>query len=130
MNLPSRTEMLAAVRRRDPSYDGLFVIAVRTTGIFCRMGCPARAPKPENVEFYASAAEALRAGYRPCKRCQPLARRGEAPDWLSPLLAEVERAPTRRWTDGDLRSLGYEPSRVSRWFKSNHGMTFHAYSRA
>jgi AraC family transcriptional regulator of adaptative response/methylated-DNA-[protein]-cysteine methyltransferase len=128
--MPTRAEMLSATRRRDHSYDGLFVIAVRTTGIFCRIGCPARAPKPENVEFFPSCADALRAGYRPCKRCQPLAPPGEAPAWLGPLLAEVERAPARRWRDADVRALNVDPTRVARWFKAHHGMTFHAYSRA
>lgn len=129
-SLPSRRVMLAATRRRDHSYDGTFVIAVRTTGIFCRIGCPARAPKPENIQFFATCADALRAGYRPCKRCQPLAPRGAAPEWLAPLLAEVERDPARRWRDRDVRALDIEPARVARWFKAQHGMTFHAYSRA
>jgi len=60
-----------AVLERRPSADGLFVIAVRTTGIFCRPTCPARPPKRENVAFFASPAEAAAAGYRPCKRCHP-----------------------------------------------------------
>jgi AraC family transcriptional regulator of adaptative response/methylated-DNA-[protein]-cysteine methyltransferase len=122
--------MLTAVRRRDRSYDGLFVIAVRTTGIFCRLGCPARPPRSGNIEFYPSSAEAFRAGYRPCKRCTPLAAPGQAPAWLAPLLDRVERDPARRWRDADLREIDLEPSRVSRWFKTHHGMTFHAYSRA
>ncbi|HVS17780.1 MAG TPA: Ada metal-binding domain-containing protein, partial [Planctomycetota bacterium] len=51
--LPPRAEMLAAVRRRDARYEGVFVLAVRTTGVACRPGCPARTPRPENVEFFA-----------------------------------------------------------------------------
>ena len=77
--------MLAALRRRDRSFDGLFIIAVKTTRIFCRMGCPSRPPKTENIDFYRTCADAIRAGYRPCKRCKPLAAEGEAPDWLTPL---------------------------------------------
>ncbi len=60
-----------AVSRRDASADGEFVFAVRTTGIFCRPSCPAKRPKRENVEFYASPEIAIAAGYRPCKRCNP-----------------------------------------------------------
>jgi AraC family transcriptional regulator of adaptative response / DNA-3-methyladenine glycosylase II len=60
-----------AMRRRDPSFDGLFFVAVKTTGIYCRPVCPARTPKRENITFYPSAAAAERAGYRPCLRCRP-----------------------------------------------------------
>lgn len=62
-----RTARLA----RDARFDGLFFIAVRTTGIFCRPICPAVAPKEENVEYYAHPGQALSAGYRPCLRCRP-----------------------------------------------------------
>jgi AraC family transcriptional regulator of adaptative response/methylated-DNA-[protein]-cysteine methyltransferase len=127
--LPARRELLRAFNRRDESYEGVFVTAVRTTGIFCRPTCPARRPKPENVEFFATSRDALGAGYRPCKRCTPLSPAGHAPAWLAPLLDAVEREPTRRWRDGDLRRLGLSPSRIARWFKSHHGVTFHAYSR-
>ena len=56
---------------RDKAADGQFVAGVTTTGIYCRPGCPARLPRRENVRFFASAAEAERAGFRPCKRCRP-----------------------------------------------------------
>lgn len=61
----------AARLRRDPAYDGLFFIAVRTTGIYCRPVCPVKQPLTKNVAFYASAAAAERDGYRPCLRCRP-----------------------------------------------------------
>lgn len=128
--LPPRTEMLRAFARKDPTYEGVFLTAVRTTGIFCRPTCPARRPRPDHVEFFATCAEALLAGYRPCRRCRPMEPVGEAPRWLAGLLREVERDPTRRWRDPDLRKLGLDPVRVRRWFKTHHGMTFHAYSRA
>lgn len=128
--LPPRPEMLRAFTRRDPAYEGVFLTAVRTTGIFCRPTCPARRPRPDNVEFFATSAEALLAGYRPCRRCRPMEPVGETPRWLAGLLREVDRDPARRWRDPDLRALGLDPSRVRRWFKAHHGMTFHAYSRA
>jgi AraC family transcriptional regulator of adaptative response / DNA-3-methyladenine glycosylase II len=59
------------MRRRDASFDGLFFVAVKTTGIYCRPVCPARMPRRENITFYPSAAAAERAGYRPCLRCRP-----------------------------------------------------------
>ena len=61
----------AAFVARDATFDGQFFIAVETTGIYCRPSCPAKRAKRENVRFYATAAEAERAGFRPCKRCKP-----------------------------------------------------------
>lgn len=60
-----------AHRRRDARYDGRFFTAVTSTGIFCRPVCPATPPKPENCRFFASAAGAMAAGFRPCLRCRP-----------------------------------------------------------
>jgi AraC family transcriptional regulator of adaptative response/methylated-DNA-[protein]-cysteine methyltransferase len=59
------------VLKRDRSVDGQFFYSVRTTGVYCRPSCASRPARPENVEFHASAADAERAGYRPCKRCRP-----------------------------------------------------------
>ncbi len=122
--------MLRAFLERDARYEGLFYTGVRTTGIFCRPTCPARKPRIENVEFFGSTAAALLAGYRPCRRCEPMRVPGGAPAWLRPLVDRVEREPTRRWRDRDIRHLGLDPGRVRRWFQRHHGMTFHAYSRA
>jgi AraC family transcriptional regulator of adaptative response/methylated-DNA-[protein]-cysteine methyltransferase len=121
--------MYAAVLQRDAGFDGVFFLAVTTTGIFCRPSCPAKKPAAKNVEYYASARDALFAGYRPCKRCRPLEPPGAAPEWLRPLLTEVEGIAAPRWTDADLRRRGLEPARVRRWFKDQYGMTFHAYQR-
>jgi AraC family transcriptional regulator of adaptative response/methylated-DNA-[protein]-cysteine methyltransferase len=128
--LPSRTEMLEALQTRNATYDGVFYTAVRTTGIFCRPVCPARRPKPENIEFFATTQDALYSGYRPCRRCRPLEPTGSPPDWLRSLLDELDAEPQRRWTDRDLRERGLQPDRVRRWFQRHHGMTFHAYGRA
>jgi AraC family transcriptional regulator of adaptative response/methylated-DNA-[protein]-cysteine methyltransferase len=122
--------MLAALARRDTSYEGIFVVCVTTTGIFCRPGCGARLPRPEHVEFVLDVGEALRAGYRPCARCRPTEPAGAPPGFLRDLLRRVEEDPSRRWRDHDLRDLGLEPDRVRRWFQRHHGMSFHAYSRA
>jgi AraC family transcriptional regulator of adaptative response/methylated-DNA-[protein]-cysteine methyltransferase len=63
-------ERWAAIERRDPRAVGAFFCAVRTTGIYCLPSCSAR-PLRKNVGFYDTAAEALAAGYRACKRCKP-----------------------------------------------------------
>lgn len=128
--MPSSSVMHQAVRARDKSFEGVFWIAVTTTHIFCRPGCPARTPKKENIRFLPSVAECLASGFRACRRCRPLERDGETPDWLRPLLIEVEKDPARRWRDHELESAGFHPVRVRRWFQAQHGMTFHGYLRA
>jgi AraC family transcriptional regulator, regulatory protein of adaptative response / methylated-DNA-[protein]-cysteine methyltransferase len=65
------TAQYEAFQRRDPAFDGVVFVAVRTTGVYCRPVCPARTPFPRNVSFYPSAAAAERAGFRPCLRCRP-----------------------------------------------------------
>ncbi len=127
---PTDLELYEALCRRDAEYEGLFVVGVKTTGVFCRPTCPARKPKLTNVNFYRNATAALLAGFRPCKRCLPMECLGKTPIWMQDLLSRVENDPTRRWKDQDLRELGCEPARVRRWFKQHHGMTFHAYLRA
>jgi AraC family transcriptional regulator of adaptative response/methylated-DNA-[protein]-cysteine methyltransferase len=121
--------MMQAFLDRDPDFDGVFVTGVTTTGIFCRPTCPARKPRPENVEFFRSASDALVAGFRPCKRCLPLAVGGPSPAWLTPLLADVEADPLRRWRDRDLVERGLDPDTVRRWFQRHHGISFHTYHR-
>jgi AraC family transcriptional regulator of adaptative response/methylated-DNA-[protein]-cysteine methyltransferase len=125
----SAGEMQRAYLARDASYDGLFFLAVRTTGIFCRPTCPARKPLPRNVEYFPTSRAALVAGYRPCKRCRPLAA-DDQPDWVADLLADVERDPTVRLTEQDLTSRGIDPATVRRYFLRHYGMTFQAYARA
>ena len=65
------TAQYAAFQRRDPAWDGIVFVAVKTTGVYCRPVCPARTPLARNVRFYGSAASAERAGFRPCLRCRP-----------------------------------------------------------
>ncbi len=119
----------------DRSYDGVFLTGVRTTGIFCRPTCPARKPRPENVEFFRSSQEALAAGYRACLRCHPMdmpgaPRPGPDTDAMLALVAEAESQPERRWRERDLIARGLNPDRVRRWFVAQHGMSFHAWQRA
>jgi len=122
--------MYEALLARDSSYDGIFFVGVRSTGIFCRPVCPARKPMRRNVDFYATAREALAHGFRPCKRCRPLQPRGETPVAIQRLIEEIEADPSLRLRDADLRARGVEPAMARRWFKHHHGMTFHAYQRA
>ena len=128
--LPDTEIMYSALVNKDSNFEGIFMAGIKTTGIFCRPTCTARKPKPENVEFFGTAHEALVSGYRPCKVCNPLSYKGTAPDWLNPLLAEINENPLVRIQSSDLRSRGLEPNRVNYWFKKHHGITFQAYLRA
>lgn len=114
----------------DSAYEGVFFTAVKTTGIFCRPTCTARKPKPENVDFYRTAEDALSAGFRSCLRCRPLDVAAHAPDWVQALLNAVDARPNNRWSDDEIEANGVEPLRLRRWFKQHRGMTFHTYMRA
>jgi AraC family transcriptional regulator of adaptative response / DNA-3-methyladenine glycosylase II len=69
--LPDARACEKARLSRDARFDGLFFTAVTSTGIYCRPVCPAPSPKRENIRYYASAAAAEAAGFRPCLRCRP-----------------------------------------------------------
>ena len=122
--------MYRAFERKDSSYEGVFWLGVRTTGIFCRPTCRARTPKRENVEFFGAPSEALHAGYRPCMKCRPLDRGRKPPRLVEQLLVAVEREPGRRYRDSELLDMGIDPSTARRQFKRYCGMTFQAYHRA
>jgi AraC family transcriptional regulator, regulatory protein of adaptative response / methylated-DNA-[protein]-cysteine methyltransferase len=127
--LPPRPEMEQAYRSSDATYDGIFYLGVRTTGIFCRPSCGARKPLARNVDFFATAREAVFAGYRPCRRCNPMLAPGQPPEWVERLLVTIERSPDQRFTDAALRKLKIDPARARRFFKAHYGMTFQAYCR-
>ncbi len=122
--------MHRALVERDGSFEGVFFACVRTTGIFCRPTCHARKPKPGNVEFVRTATEALHAGYRPCKVCDPLGNDPERPKWAQALLDGMAERPGERVSDATLRARGLEPAAVRRYFKKHFGVTFHAFSRS
>lgn len=94
-----------AVVARDRRFDGRFFTAVLTTGVYCRPVCPARRPARENVRFYACAAAAENAGFRPCLRCRPETAPGSAAWRGTP--ATVSRA-LRLIEDGVLDRDGVE----------------------
>src|SRR5215831_5825199 len=91
--LPPTETMYRALVNRDPSFEGIFYIGVRTTGIFCRPTCSAKKPARENVDFFATSSDALESGYRLCLRCHPLDPNAPPPKLIERLRAEVERAP-------------------------------------
>jgi len=128
--LPPRETMYRALVNRDSSFEGIFYVGVRTTGIFCRPTCTAKKPARENVNFFGTLSEALHNGYRPCLRCQPMDPNGHPPELIERLRAEVERVPGGRLTDKELAAMSIDPSTARRQFKRHYGMTFQAYHRA
>lgn len=121
--------MYKALLDKDKQFEGQFVAAIKTTGIFCRPSCTARKPRKENVVFFENTKAALAGGYRPCKICKPLLKYGEMPEEIRQLIIEIELNPTERITDYNIYKKGIEPNRVRRWFQKNHGMTFQSYQR-
>lgn len=114
---------------KNPDFEGVFWMGVKTTGIFCRPTCTARKPKPENVEFFNHTKEAILKGYRPCKVCKPLDNPEVTPLAIQQLLNELSADPSLKIKDYDLVQRGLEPAAVRRWFLKHHGITFHAFQR-
>ncbi|MDA9372243.1 bifunctional transcriptional activator/DNA repair enzyme AdaA [Porticoccaceae bacterium] len=123
-DLPNHHELYQALLKRDPRFDGQTYVAVLTTGVFCRLICPARKPKPENCNFYSTVAECIEAGFRPCKRCHPLRPNASANPSIVMLLQGLEERPEHRWREGDIEKMGFDLSTVRRCFKRQYGMTF------
>ena len=92
-----------AVQSGDPRFDGWFVTAVTSTGIYCRPSCPARTPLRRNVRFLPTAVAAQRAGFRACKRCRPDATPG-SPEW--DVRADVVGRAMRLIADGTIDRSG------------------------
>lgn len=123
-DLPDHQTLYAALLARDPRFDGQAYVCVASTGIFCRLTCPARKPKPENCTFFATIGECIEAGYRPCKRCHPLQAAALADPTIAALLHALDERPDLRWSESHIVQLGYDLSTVRRSFKRQFGMTF------
>lgn len=120
--LPDDDTLYQALLDQDPSYEGRAFVGVTSTGIFCRLTCPARNPLRKNCRFFESAAACLEAGFRPCKRCHPLGQSTD-PVIAKPLTA-LEADPLHRWAEPDILAMGLDPSTVRRAFKRQFGITF------
>ncbi|MBS0359091.1 MAG: bifunctional transcriptional activator/DNA repair protein Ada [Proteobacteria bacterium] len=123
-------EYYKALLAKNPKYDGIFYVGVKTTGVFCRSTCPARKPKLENCEFFTTVKEALLASFRPCRRCKPLSHPNQVSPIIKVLVNAVEENPEKRWKEADFRRLSIDISTVRRQFKKRFGMTFVEYARA
>ena len=123
-------EFWRALQKRDTTYEGIFFLGVKTTGIFCRPICSARKPLRKNVEFFPGKSEALHAGFRPCLRCKPMHTTGDVPSLVEKLRKHVELDPSQRLRERNLIDMGIDPSTARRQFQRFFGMSFQAYQRA
>lgn len=123
-------QMRDAVRARDSAFDGRFVYAVVTTGVYCRPSCAARPARAENLRFFDTGADAMAGGYRPCKRCRPdqPAGRFEA---MVRLARYIEAHSDEALTLADLAErAGMSPSSLQRAFRAAFGVSPKAYRDA
>ena len=121
--MTTEQQMQSAVHSRDATYDGRFVYAVITTGVYCRPSCAARTPRVENLRYFPTAAEAAAAGFRPCKRCCP-----------DEILRDFERViEAARYIEANsdepltlarlAKRAGLSPARFQRAFKAAFGVS-------
>ena len=117
-----------AFDQRDRRADGTFVVAVRTTRIYCKPSCAARHPRRENVRFLATPEEARAEGYRACLRCRPdeIGRDAQA---VADALALIEASEDTIPLDALAARVGYAPHHFHRLFKRDTGVTPAAYAR-
>ena len=126
-------EYWEAVRSRNRALDGVFVYAVRSTGIYCRPSCPSRRPKREHVQFFGSPTGAEQAGYRACRRCQPEKQTPDEPNLLlvqrmCRYLSEPrDQLPT---LDALAQEFHLSPYHLQRTFKRIVGVTPRLYAEA
>lgn len=123
-----RETALAAFEARDRTMDGRFVVAVKTTNIYCKPSCPARRPRLENIEILADTATARAQGYRACLRCRPddTARDKDAVARAVTLLETAETAPSLAEL---AEAVGYTPHHFQRLFTRQIGVSPAAYAR-
>jgi AraC family transcriptional regulator, regulatory protein of adaptative response / methylated-DNA-[protein]-cysteine methyltransferase len=140
--MTTKTEMLAAATVSDPRWaalaardsaaDGTFFYSVRTTGVYCRPSCAARVARPENVAFHLTAADAERAGFRPCKRCKPdqPPRAEQHAAKIAALCRVIAHAEPALSLAALAKHAGFSTSHLHRVFKAVTGLTPKEYAAA
>ncbi len=120
--------MWRAIARRDATFEGVFWFGVRTTGVFCRPGCCSRTPRAANVEFFSDPREALRSGYRACRKCLSSASALDS-DVVRQALALSDEHLDRRLTREELRTAALDGVTVDRAFRRRYHLTFQEFHR-
>ncbi len=121
-----------AVRKRDASYGGVFYFGVKTTGVYCRPGCPSPIPRRENVVFAFSPSSLVSAGYRPCRRCHPdgSSTADASVAAVVDLCRYIEESETVPAVAELASRAGLSASTVNRLFKQALGVTPREYADA
>jgi AraC family transcriptional regulator of adaptative response/methylated-DNA-[protein]-cysteine methyltransferase len=128
----SEAARFRAFAERDTNAEGHFIIAVKTTGIYCRPNCPARPPKRENIEFFDDIASARAAGYRACLRCKPdePAQGVRVAAMITKACRRLEREETIPSVGTLARDSGFSEGRFHRLFKQATGLSPKQYALA
>jgi len=126
--MPAEPDLWRAVTARDARQDGQFWYAVVTTGVFCRPSCPSRRPRRDNVRFFPSTDAAVAAGFRPCKRCRPLAIRDAQSERIGAIARHIEAHADETLPLARLAAkAGMSPAHFQRRFKAYIGVSPKAY---
>lgn len=121
-------EKWQAILNNDPTYNNQFFYAVKSTGIFCKPSCKSRVPKKENVCIFLNAEQALRANFRPCKRCKPTNENLPDSEWVDVITAYIDQNFAEKLTLESLATICHgSPYHMHRTFKKIKGMTPVAY---
>ncbi len=117
-------EKWQAIIDNDVSYNDQFFYAVKTTGIFCKPSCKSRVPKKENVRIFPNAEQALRANFRPCKRCKPTNEKLPDSEWVALITEYIDKNYTEKLTLETLADIAHgSPYHLHRTFKKITGIT-------
>lgn len=129
-DMPDDDILYAALLARDPSYEGVALVGVTSTGIYCRLTCPARKPLARNCRWFTDAKAAQRAGFRPCLRCRPQTAQADSHPVIRDLMSALAERPDHRWSESCVAGRGHDPSTVRRLFRHHYGQSFLQIARA
>ena len=121
----SKNEMYQAVINSDEKYDGLFFYGVKTVGVFCKVSCKSRNPLEKNVLYFSSKEEALKSGFRPCKRCRPDLLNYEPLNDLADLMKVLidDYYTQRKELYYKSKKLGVSTNHLAMIFRKKYGMS-------
>ena len=114
----SRTLMMEATKNCDSHFDGSFFLAVLSTRIYCIPSCKAKMPLEKNVKFFETKEQAVTEGFRGCKRCRSEFFPNNEPEWLNPLIDEMQNGFAKKLTSKDFEIFtGVDITTIRRYFK-------------